>query len=1588
MGFLACSLHAGPGITAVTNTPTAPTAGDAVWIAAQVTGTVAVASVTLSYDPGPGGVSQTNTVFSETMGAAGAKPWTGTNCDNAWGVAYAGSKSPFEQSSNANHGGGNTNGLQFKGTTTTTNLADNTVTCLAPIDARGTSGFVEFWLETLTLSASAGWAFQLDSGAGFVTRTNELPAASHGWQFYHYDLHPGELASNLVLRFQFQSDPAATNNRVYLDQITVQTVTAGTTTTTTTTVAMLDDGLHHDGAAGDGAYGGQIPALPAGTTVRYYLTATDTGGSASTNPVGAPGTIYSYTVTTNSPTNVYYNVLLGRPTDNSIALSLLASNDLECYIAYGTQAGIYPNTTATNSLEAGAPMTVTLQPLVADHQYYYRLYYRVPGGGSFRAGADRPFHTQRAPGSSFTFIVEADPHYLDNEPPVWQRALTNMLADSPDFLVDLGDTFMGEKYYNTNSYTLSQPGIYEASRTVRDQFFSLAGHSMPVFLVNGNHDPELGWFLGNSQPTNNPPVWADTARELNYPCPIPGGFYSGSTNADPYLGGGTRDAYYAFQWGDALFVMLDNFWYSWQGVTKSGDHWAWTLGAGQYQWLKQTLETSHAKYKFVFAHHLVGGSFAASNSNDARGGLASAAYFEWGGFDTNGIYAFNAHRPGWAMPIQSLLLSNGVNAFFHGHDHLFVKEDLDVNGDGRSDLVYQECPQPSRTNYNATSAAAGYDYTNYTALQGNSGYLRVTVAPTNTTVEYVRVYLPTDEGVGKTNRMVTYRYAFPALSIASTANNPAAPTATNAVWVTATLTGSTNIAQVTLTYDGGAGPTAVTMYDDGQHQDGVPGDGIYGASIPAFPAGTVVRYYVTARYDFNRVVVDPPGSPTNTYTYAVSAGIPVVPLNGSVLLGRPTGQSITVSVVCSNDAQMFLEYGVAPGVYPNRTALANATRGQPLEFNLNQLQRDTRYYYHLIYQVSGAAGYSADTMHTFHTQRPPGSTFNFCIHGDSHPERTNNMYDPNFYTLTLNTAAADQPDFYLTIGDDFSVDNIPTNQMSQAAVVYRYTLQREYLGLVGNSAPVFLVNGNHEEASRWAFLATDLIAPGSSTITRSNIAVWAQTARNTYYPEPAPDGFYGGMTNDVLPGIGPLRSCYAWTWGDALFVTLDPYWYSTNSVDTGYGLSQHPGSDTWLVTHGDPQYFWLKSTLEQSRAKYKFVLAHHVLGTGRGGTEEAVQYEWGGQNRDGTWGFPANRPAWPDPIHQLMVANNVTAFIQGHDHIFVRQQLDGLTYQTLPNPADNRYSLFNSDAYTSNVLYKTNNTGYTRFTVAPSGVKVDYVRTILPANLIPPQVGTNGAPPGMTNGTVGYSYTILPLTAIGTANSPAAPTAADPVWVTSTVLAGTNLAQVTLTYLAGSTTNTVAMLDDGAHHDGAAGDGIYGAPIPAYPIGTRVRYYVHAVDAASRQYTDPSGAPFNTNLFSYTVGSTPTDSVGDGIPDAWRAVWFGGDGTTSNALSCAACDPDHDGVDNYHEYIADTNPTNALSYFHILGVTGFPNVTVSFLSSPSRAYTLYLRTNLAFGTWSAVAGQASVPGNGGTLMLINPAPATASMFFRVGVAVP
>lgn len=56
---------------------------------------------------------------------------------------------------------------------------------------------------------------------------------------------------------------------------------------------------------------------------------------------------------------------------------------------------------------------------------------------------------------------------------------------------------------------------------------------------------------------------------------------------------------------------------------------------------------------------------------------------------------------------------------------------------------------------------------------------------------------------------------------------------------------------------------------------------------------------------------------------------------------------------------------------------------------------------------------------------------------------------------------------------------------------------------------------------------------------------------------------------------------------DALFVVLDPFWFTPKQRGPG---------DNWKRTLGAEQYQWLKRTLAASRAKFKFVFIHHLVG--------------------------------------------------------------------------------------------------------------------------------------------------------------------------------------------------------------------------------------------------------------------------------------------------------------------------------------------------------------------------------------------------------
>jgi hypothetical protein len=448
----------------------------------------------------------------------------------------------------------------------------------------------------------------------------------------------------------------------------------------------------------------------------------------------------------------------------------------------------------------------------------------------------------------------------------------------------------------------------------------------------------------------------------------------------------------------------------------------------------------------------------------------------------------------------------------------------------------------------------------------------------------------------------------------------------------------------------------------------------------------------------------------------------------SIILGRAGDTSITANILSKEKVEGFIEYGTASGSLNQKSKVVAIPAGQPIEIELEGLEPNTQYFYRLNLRKSEGAKLFPESR--FHTQRKPGSTFTFCVQGDSHPERPQ-MFDAALYTRTLQHAAACKPDMYICMGDDFSVNKI--RSVSRENLTEPYLLQRPYLATVAKSASLYLVNGNHEQASLFNFNQKD---------ERHEVAIGVQLARNKYYPMPAPGGIYTGDEKEFKE-IGLLRDYFAWNWGDALFVVLDNYWHSPSQVDTGFqggangkkgGKDDKAGRNWWEMGLGNEQYHWFRKTLEQSKAKHKFVFAHHVMGTGRGGVEASEMYEWGGvsgmKGKGSNTEFKQKRPGWELPVHQLMAKHGVTIFFQGHDHLYARQEREGVVYQEVPIPADHTYTAFNDDAYKSGK--KLPNAGYLKVTVSPGDVKVEYIRCWLPKDETAMQ----------KTGDIAHSYTI------------------------------------------------------------------------------------------------------------------------------------------------------------------------------------------------------------------------------------------------------
>lgn len=380
-------------------------------------------------------------------------------------------------------------------------------------------------------------------------------------------------------------------------------------------------------------------------------------------------------------------------------------------------------------------------------------------------------------------------------------------------------------------------------------------------------------------------------------------------------------------------------------------------------------------------------------------------------------------------------------------------------------------------------------------------------------------------------------------------------------------------------------------------------------------------------------------------------------------VGRVTGNSAEVNLVSGTTRECLIEWGRSPDFLTCQTSVRGVGS---LTGTLHDLLPGTRYYYRVGTRDTDKEAFRQGEVRSFVTRRPPGSSFSFAVLADSHLVGKQELV--RYYDNIVQTAemvAREDIDFVVFVGDEACLDGsgayfqVFRLVQNQDDAFQRYALWRNAYARLLCEKPAFLALGNHDGEA--GFYAEEVRNGGRFYWQR-----WGTIARKRYILNPRPDTYPEGGENEGRRGddgdpasggaeegnCSPLENYFAWSWGDALFVVLDPFRY------TGPGRPSTP--DQWTI--GPKQMEWLERTLKASAQKHKFVVAHHLVGGspwnaemnapgayGRGGAEYA---HLGEQKR----------------IHELMQAHNVRFFLYGHDHIFRLSERDGINYVCCGRP--------------------------------------------------------------------------------------------------------------------------------------------------------------------------------------------------------------------------------------------------------------------------------------------------------------------------------
>jgi 3',5'-cyclic AMP phosphodiesterase CpdA len=431
---------------------------------------------------------------------------------------------------------------------------------------------------------------------------------------------------------------------------------------------------------------------------------------------------------------------LFRPTVSGCTVHWVPNGPVEARVSAGTSAD---RLTVLRELASDAATEIDVTGFAPFSDAYLQCQFRRSKDDRWLTSPVRRIRTGRSRGEEFRVALIADSHVykavrFEQHMRNLRQTLAHVLADQPDFVVFLGDE-AGIYYLNDKPGEMSQRRAFERWQLWRESFAPLLA-AVPSFLVLGNHEGEAGFYQAHAlgAHTGYYQRWGTIARKRYLLNPLPGTYAEGGENegwrGEPGSAAtaGTAEGncsplqnYFAWTWGDALFVVLDVHRYTNVGGVTPATVDEWTLGPVQLAWLERVLAASTARWKCVLAHHLVGGW-----AWDLTGRRRNPRY-------VYGRGGARYLRVGEQARITELMQRTGARLFLYGHDHVFAHQQAES-------LHFVCCGRPTflsrswwstpgwREAYGDVGARDPHDF--YAAL----GYTRLTVSSERVLIEYVR----------------------------------------------------------------------------------------------------------------------------------------------------------------------------------------------------------------------------------------------------------------------------------------------------------------------------------------------------------------------------------------------------------------------------------------------------------------------------------------------------------------------------------------------------------------------------------------------------------------------------------------------------------------------------------------------------------------------------------------------------------------------------------------------------------------------------------------------------------------------------------